>query len=56
MVHEICRLLISLCLLALAAGLFMVGVKSVEPAQALGFGSVASLIIGALLTYWLKPG
>ena len=54
-VREIGRILISLCLLGLAAFLFYFGFNMPEPAQALGVGSIAGAIIGALLTYWLKP-
>jgi len=56
MIREIGRLIISLCLLALAGGLFYLGFKFPEPAQALGAGALGGTIIGAILTYWLKPG
>jgi hypothetical protein len=46
----------SLCLLGLAGFLFYWGINFPEPAQALGVGAVGGTIIGALLTYWLKPG
>ena len=55
MLKEIGRILISLCLLVLAGLLFRWGVEFPEPAQALGAGAVGGTIIGALLTYWLKP-
>lgn len=55
MVKEIGRILVSLCLLALAGGLFYFGFKFPEPAQALGAGAVGGTIVGAILTYWLKP-
>lgn len=55
MIGEIGRILISLCLLALATLLFYWGVHFPEPAQALGAGAMGGTIIGALLTYWLKP-
>jgi hypothetical protein len=56
MIREIGRILISLCLLLLAGLLFYWGVNFPEPAQALGAGALGGTIIGALLTYWLKPG
>lgn len=56
MVREIGRIIISLCLLALAGFLFYLGFKLPEPAQALGIGAVAGGIVSALLVYWLKPG
>lgn len=54
-VKEIGRILVSLGLLGLAAFLFYCGVNFPEPAQALGAGAVGGTIIGAILTYWLKP-
>ena len=55
MIREIGRILVSLTLLALAGFLLFMGVNSPEAAQALGFGTIAGLIIGSILTYWLKP-
>ena len=55
MIREIGRIIISLCLLALAGFLLFLGIGAPEAAQALGFGTIAGLIIGTTLTYWLKP-
>jgi hypothetical protein len=54
MIREIGRILISLCLLALAGFLFYCGVNFPEPAQALGAGALGGTIVGATLAYWLK--
>lgn len=54
-IQEIGRILISLCLLAIAGCLFYFGFKFPEPAQSLGAGGIGGTIIGAILTYWLKP-
>jgi hypothetical protein len=54
-VKEIGRILVSVILLALAGFLFYCGVNFPEPAQALGAVAVGGTIIGAILTYWLKP-
>jgi hypothetical protein len=54
-ITEIGRILISLALLTVAGGLLYVGLKFPEPAQALGAGTLAGTIIGAELTYWLRP-
>ena len=55
MVQEIGRILVSLSLLVLAGLLYWMGVGSPEKVAALGMTNVASAIVGATLTYWLKP-
>lgn len=56
MTTEIGRIIISLCLLGLAGFLFSWGITAPEAAQAVGCSGIGGAIIGALLTYWLKPG
>lgn len=55
-VREIGRILISLLLLGLVGFLYWMGFQSVEAALKLGMTNLASVILGAELTYWLKPG
>jgi len=53
---EIGRILISLFLLALVGFLYWMGFRSAEVALKLGMTNLASVIVGAEITYWLKPG
>ncbi len=55
MIREIGRILVSLAMLALAGFLLFLGLQAPEAAQALGFGTIGGLIVGSILTYWLKP-
>lgn len=55
MIREIGRILVSLLLLVLVGFLYWMGFGSVEAALKLGMTNLASVILGAELTYWLKP-
>ena len=55
MLQEVGRILVSLGLLALIGFLYRNGLGAPEAAEKLGCTNVASLIVGALTTYWLKP-
>lgn len=55
MVREIGRILVSLGLLGVIGFLYHNGFASPETAEQLGCTNVASVMIGALTTYWLKP-
>ena len=55
MLTEISRILVSLVLLGMAIFLYCCGLQSPETAMQLGMTNTASVIIGANLTYWLKP-
>lgn len=55
MTTEICRLLFSFCVLGLCGFLYWCGFQSPETATELGMTNMASVIVGANLTYWLKP-
>jgi hypothetical protein len=55
MLQEISRLLISLCLLGFMGFLYFHGFSSPDAAEKLGCTNLASVTIGAVTTYWLKP-
>ena len=55
MIQELGRILVSLGLLALIGFLYHNGFASPEAAEKMGCTNVASVMIGALTTYWLKP-
>ena len=55
MLQEVGRILVSLGLLALIGFLYRNGFGAPEAAEKLGCTNVASLMVGALTTYWLKP-
>ena len=55
MLQEVGRILVSLGLLALIGFLYCNGFGAPEAAEKLGCTNVASLMVGALTTYWLKP-
>ena len=55
MLQELGRILVSLGLLALIGFLYHNGFASPEAAEKMGCTNVASVMIGALTTYWLKP-
>ena len=55
MLQEVGRILVSLGLLALIGFLYSNGFAAPEAAEKLGCTNVASLMVGALTTYWLKP-
>lgn len=56
LIQEVGRIIVSACLLVLVFFLFYWGIQAPEPAQALGFGGIGGTIVGAVLTYWFKPG
>jgi len=55
MLDEICRLVVSLCLIGFCAFLYWLGFHSADVADKLGATNVASAVIGAMSAYWLKP-
>lgn len=55
MIQEIGRILVSLSLLVLAGLLYWLGFSGPEKAAAMGMTNVGSAIVGATITYWLKP-
>lgn len=55
MIREIGRILISLLFLILVGFLYKEGLAAPEEAVKLGMSNIASVIVGAELTYWLKP-
>ncbi len=55
MIREIGRIVISLVLLGIVGLLYWLGFNSAEVALKLGATNLASVIIGAEITYWLKP-
>ena len=54
MLTEISRIIVSVSLLGLAAGMYAWGMHSPEAAMQLGMTNTARVIVGANLTYWLK--
>ena len=55
MLQELGRILVSLGLLGLIGFLYHNGFASPEAAERMGCTNAASVMIGALTTYWLKP-
>ncbi len=56
MTREIGRIVISVLLLGFAGFLFYFAFTIPEPAAAAGAGTLGGTIVGAEITYWLKPG
>lgn len=54
--REIGRIVIAALLLVFAGFLFYFAFTMPEPAAAAGAGTLGGTIVGAQLTYWLKPG
>jgi hypothetical protein len=55
MLQEIARVLVSLVLLVLAGFLYWCGFHSADVDFKLGASNIATAIIFANLTYWLRP-
>ena len=55
MLQEIARILVSLVLIVLAGFLYWCGFHSTDPDFKLGASNIATAIIFANLTYWLRP-
>jgi len=55
MIQEVGRLVVSICLLVLVAFLYGHGFSSPDVAEKLGCTNLASVTVGAITTYWLKP-
>jgi hypothetical protein len=55
MLQEIARVLVSLVLIVLAGFLYWCGFHSIDADFKLGASNIATAIIVANLTYWLRP-
>ena len=55
MIDEICRLVVSLLLIVLVGFLYWCGFHSADAEFKLGATNVASVILTANVTYWLRP-
>lgn len=55
MLDAICRLVVSVLLIVLAGFLYWSGFHSADEAVKLGATNVASVILTANVTYWLRP-
>jgi len=55
MLQEILRVLVSLVLIVLAGFLYWCGFHSIDADFKLGATNIASVILTANVTYWLRP-
>lgn len=55
MIREIGRIVVSVILLGIVAFLYCLGFTATETALQLGVTNLASVIVGAEITYWFKP-
>lgn len=55
MLTEICRLVVSVLLIVVAGFLYWCGFDAADEAVKIGATNIASVILTATVTYWLRP-